>query len=548
MSTGAHVTDSAHGYLSDASKRRFTIVAGILWAVFFLAQIVLPMLAMFLIMVPTMVGREFSTADVDQAALWRNEVWLIARTNKLNWRDPESSAPTLALRRVRMADLSEAGPAVPLHGPATDSSPALLAVGDRLWVLGADTVSYYEGGFLTTLSGAGPPSRASRPFVFGGLPAIISLRTPPTIATLRADGARAEWTTRQLPLGLPAEGGSLRALQAVEASGRLYLFAELCTETPEQCSLRYRELEGEAWLPLVEDACSCASWIAIALGPSPAVVLSEREKGRANRLTIVTATANGPRSDHIELDGGRVAWSRWGAFSQGSRLLLLSEGMPGSLRLMEVVDGRVLRSLRKPGSFPPFEPNMMLLMTIPQLLPILLSLVLAFLLTVEMRRHRVHEYVFAGERRTFASLWQRALAQLVDIVPMAAGFLVPMAWIWPMFSDPERFIDSGPSFPFLFFGLFFAALLWALLVLVAYSYFEGRSGKTPGKWLMGIRVVGTDLQFCGFGRALLRNVLTFVDGFFNFLVGALIVAFTENWQRLGDMAARTIVVADEKPA
>ena len=36
---------------------------------------------------------------------------------------------------------------------------------------------------------------------------------------------------------------------------------------------------------------------------------------------------------------------------------------------------------------------------------------------------------------------------------------------------------------------------------------------------MGIRVVGTDLQPCGFGRALLRNFLAFVDGFFNFLVG-----------------------------
>ena len=83
-------------------------------------------------------------------------------------------------------------------------------------------------------------------------------------------------------------------------------------------------------------------------------------------------------------------------------------------------------------------------------------------------------------------------------------------------------------------------------MLVAYSYLEGRFGKTPGKWLVGIRVLGTDLRPCGFGRALLRNLLTFVDGFFNFLVGVLLVALTENWQRLGDLAARTIVVADSK--
>jgi uncharacterized RDD family membrane protein YckC len=221
--------------------------------------------------------------------------------------------------------------------------------------------------------------------------------------------------------------------------------------------------------------------------------------------------------------------------------------MPGGLRLQEVEDGRVVRSVKKPGSFP-FGPNMMLLMLIPQTLPILLSLVLAFLLTIQMRRHRVAEYVAADERTKFASLWQRALAQVVDILPFAVGFLVPMAGMWRMFSDPESLFESGPFFPLKFFALFIAAFLWSLLVLAAYSYTEGRWGKTPGKWLMGIRVLGTDLRPCGFGRAVLRNLLTFVDGFFNFLVGTMLVALTENWQRLGDLAARTIVVVDHKPA
>jgi uncharacterized RDD family membrane protein YckC len=191
----------------------------------------------------------------------------------------------------------------------------------------------------------------------------------------------------------------------------------------------------------------------------------------------------------------------------------------------------------------------MAVMALAQMTPILLSLALAFVLSALMRRHRVPDYVFAGQRREFASLWRRAVAQLVDLMPIMAGFALPMAPMWRMFSDPEAMLDSGPAaFPLLFFGLFAAAVGWAVIVLAAYSYLEGRFGKTPGKWLTGIRVLGTDLQPCGFGRALLRNLLTFVDGFFNFLVGALIVAFTEHWQRLGDMAARTIVVVDPKPA
>jgi len=44
----------------------------------------------------------------------------------------------------------------------------------------------------------------------------------------------------------------------------------------------------------------------------------------------------------------------------------------------------------------------------------------------------------------------------------------------------------------------------------------------------------------------LRNLLAFVDATFSFLVGTPLVALTENCQRLGDTAARTIVVADER--
>ena len=549
MSTGPQLTDSDRGYVTAESKRRFTLIAGVMGAVCFLAQTVLPMALMFLIMVPSMATHDFTMIDVDQAALWRDELWFTQRTIPVNWRDPERSAPAVALARVRLADLSSAGPAVPLSGE-TDSTPSLLPVGDRLWVIGANEVGYYKDGSFTRLEGAGRPARPSKPFVYGGNPAVISLGGVPALNTLRLEAGRAAWTTRELVLGLRPEGGALHALQAVEASGRLYLFAELCTETPDHCSLSYRDLEQEAWLPVVDELCSCATWTAVALESRPAVVLSEPE-GRRTQLSVVALGANGPRRDTVDMGKpGRMALDGWRAFSSGNRLVLVSQGMPGSLKLAEWADGRVVRSVRNQGTFPfPFGGNMMLFMVIPQLLPIVLSLLLALILTAQMRRHRVQEYAFEGQRRTFASLWQRALAQLVDVIPLLAGFVVPGFWWWRMFSDPERFLENGPFeggawFPLLFFGLSIAAFGWALLVLVVYSYLEGRFGKTPGKWLLRIRVLGTDLRPCGFRRAFLRNLLTFVDGFFSFLVGALLVALTESWQRLGDLAARTIVVTD----
>ena len=544
MTTEGRPTESTRGYMSEESKRRFTLVAGLLGAGFFLAQIVLPVAVMFLVFFPAMSMQKLTTREVDRAALWKEELWFVERTMRLSWRDPEASANAFALGHARLADLSDAGPAVPLDASGKSSHPSLLGVGERLWVIGQDSVSYYERGSLTRLDVAGRPARASSPFVVQGRPAVLSLGTPAVLSTLFVEGVRAQWKAREVPLDLPPEAGSLRALQAVEAGDGLYLFAELCTETPQRCSLHSRPLEGKAWDVLVENACACGSWNAVRLGSDPAVFLSEREENEENHYRVVRLTANGPRSDGIALGKGHRGFEAWRAFSRGEDLLLVSQAMPGGLKLVEVRDGRVKRSLKKPGSFP-FMPGMMMFVLIPQMLPVALSLVLALLLTVQMRRHRIDTYVLGEERRTFASLWQRALAQLVDVVPLAAGFVIPGIWMWRFFADPESLIEQGPFFPLLFFALFAGAFLWGLLVIAVFSYLEGRYGKTPGKWLLRIRVVGTDLQPCGFGRALVRNLLTFVDGFFNFLVGALLVALTESWQRLGDLAARTIVVVDE---
>ena len=546
MPNGAISGESERGYLSAESKRRFTIIAGGLGAVFFLGQFVLPMAIMFLVMMPAMFMHDMKSLDFEGAALVGDDLWMVERTIKVDMKSSESPRTTLALTRVRLADLSEAGAAIPLEGIANDSTPELRVVGDRLWVFGSSAMAYYEKGSLKVLPGTKRPARASRPFVYQGRPAVITLGATPALAVLEGD-RDAKWVTRDLSLGQPGGVGSLTSVQAVEAGGSLYLFGQLCSEAPEHCSLSYRDLEHAQWLPLVDEVCSCASWTPVAIASRPAVFLSERQKGGKAEVSVVTVTADGPQRRPIETLEGNQAWRQWGPLSSGSRLVLVSEVMPGGLHVAEVEDGRVVRSSKKPGSFP-FGPNMMLFMMVPQLLPILLSLILAFLLTIQMRRHRVPDYVFGAERRAFASLWQRALAQLVDLVPFVVGFALPMIWMWRMFSDPESLFENGPTFPFKMFGLFIGAFLWMLIIFLAYSYLEGRFGKTPGKWLVGIRVLGTDLQPCGFGRAFLRNLLTFVDGFFSFLVGALLVALTENWQRLGDMAARTIVVVDQEPA
>ncbi|MCY1140877.1 DUF4386 family protein [Actinoplanes sp. Pm04-4] len=83
----------------------------------------------------------------------------------------------------------------------------------------------------------------------------------------------------------------------------------------------------------------------------------------------------------------------------------------------------------------------------------------------------------------------------------------------------------------------------SVIVLLYYTLFEGLAGLTVGKWVTGIRVIdaqtgGRPGLLSGFVRTLLR----LIDGIFAYLVGFLIVMNSDRRRRLGDMAAKTLVV------
>ncbi len=86
-------------------------------------------------------------------------------------------------------------------------------------------------------------------------------------------------------------------------------------------------------------------------------------------------------------------------------------------------------------------------------------------------------------------------------------------------------------------------LVYVALFLGYYVYFEGRKGQTVGKMVVGIKVIREDTGgVAGTKAALVRTLLRVVDGFLGYLVGYLVVTSSEKRQRLGDKAARTLVV------
>lgn len=82
-----------------------------------------------------------------------------------------------------------------------------------------------------------------------------------------------------------------------------------------------------------------------------------------------------------------------------------------------------------------------------------------------------------------------------------------------------------------------------LLFVAYFVYFEGRKGQTLGKRVCGIKVIGQDTGgLPGTRAALVRTLLRIVDGLFGYGVGFVFALSSEKRQRLGDKAARTLVV------
>ena len=89
----------------------------------------------------------------------------------------------------------------------------------------------------------------------------------------------------------------------------------------------------------------------------------------------------------------------------------------------------------------------------------------------------------------------------------------------------------------------FVALTSVVLYLGYYVLMEGYLGQTVGKMLLGIKVIREDDGGVpGVKAAAIRTVLRIVDGLFSYLVGFIAVLASAKNQRLGDMAAHTLVV------
>jgi uncharacterized RDD family membrane protein YckC len=142
-----------------------------------------------------------------------------------------------------------------------------------------------------------------------------------------------------------------------------------------------------------------------------------------------------------------------------------------------------------------------------------------------------------------ATVVSRLGAAILDTVFQLVGFYI--LYFLLMFSligfvTASDSINSG--FPFAFPIIFIGLIL--LLFVFYHLIFELLwKGQTPGKKIFRIRVMKDNGSVAGPGALVLRNVLRIVDSLpaLNILGIAVLIA-SEKTQRIGDMAAGTLVV------
>ena len=129
---------------------------------------------------------------------------------------------------------------------------------------------------------------------------------------------------------------------------------------------------------------------------------------------------------------------------------------------------------------------------------------------------------------------QRGIAWLLDFLFLSI-FFFPATYLysgkWMMSYEEHLWGISDPI------CLVFLFIIFAYFILM-----EAYVGWTVGKRILGMRVVDGTGNKIGFSKALIRNLLRFVDGLpaLNIL-GIILIVSSPRGQRFGDRVAKTFV-------
>jgi len=140
-----------------------------------------------------------------------------------------------------------------------------------------------------------------------------------------------------------------------------------------------------------------------------------------------------------------------------------------------------------------------------------------------------------------AGIGSRFIALLVDYLIWGAAFLV--LGLLSLFILPGIKAFSNLSAQWVTALFIFAVFLFNWGYFTLFEAFW--NGRTPGKRVAHIRVIQRSGRAIGLFESMARNLIRYIDQLpFFYLVGFIAMFVTRQHQRLGDLAAGTLVVRD----
>ena len=140
------------------------------------------------------------------------------------------------------------------------------------------------------------------------------------------------------------------------------------------------------------------------------------------------------------------------------------------------------------------------------------------------------QYGYGQPQLQYVSVWPRAGAVIIDTIILYVVFFI-LGFILGLISQNAQSVSGVVSL---------------LVIIIAFGYFivmEAMWGATVGKMALRLRVVKIDGSPISWSESVIRNLLRIVDALPTaYLVGAILVWTSPLRQRLGDRAAKTVVV------
>jgi uncharacterized RDD family membrane protein YckC len=142
-----------------------------------------------------------------------------------------------------------------------------------------------------------------------------------------------------------------------------------------------------------------------------------------------------------------------------------------------------------------------------------------------------------------AGIGSRFIALLIDTLIWVAGLLVLAFLAWAFRPALQAFNNLSYQWTVALLTLITFLLNWGYFTLFEAFW----NGRTPGKRVARIRVIQRSGRPIGIFESMARNFVRYVDQIpFFYAVGVIAMFVTRQHQRLGDLAAGTLVVRDRE--